>query len=109
MEAGGEGKKPRGGEEWRAGMDRDALGEVIPARASAKRRPGTQGAAWRRRASRRPPPAPTGEEEDDTRTGPGPGERQVVFLHFFLVLFSVLLTILVCYLFQLQNSLPKIF
>ena len=82
------------------------LGEVIPARGSVKRWPGRQGAAWRRRASRRPPPAPTSEEEDDTMAGPGPGERQVgLSLFFFLVLFSHLLTILICFLFQLQNSL----
>ena len=71
MAAEGEEGTERRGEEWLAGMDRAVLGEVIPARASAKRRPGRQGAAWRRRASRRPPPAPTGEEEDDRGAGPG--------------------------------------
>ena len=54
-----------------AGMDSYELGEVIPVLASVKRRPGSQGAAWRRAATRRPPPAPTGEEEDDSATGPG--------------------------------------
>ncbi len=54
------------------GMDSYELGEVIPVLASAKRRPGSQGAAWRRAATRRPPPAPTGEEEDDRRSWAGP-------------------------------------
>ena len=64
------------------GMDRDELGEVIPVLASAKRRLGSQGAAWRRAATRRPPPAPTGEEEDDRSRWAGPGERQVRFFSF---------------------------
>ena len=55
---------------WSWGTDRDGLGVDIPVLASARRRPGSQEAAWRRAATRRPPPAPTGEEEDGSATGP---------------------------------------
>ena len=84
------------------GADRDELGEVIPVLASAKRRPGSQGAAWRRAVTRRPPPAPIGEEEDDRRSSAGPGKREVRVFPFFSDLF------LFCYFINLLFiSAPK--
>ena len=105
MAAEGIGRTQRRGERMSMGMDSYELGEVIPVLASAKWRPGSQGAAWRRAATRRPPPAPTGEEEDDRSSWAGPSEQQIDFSHFSFVIcfcFSISLT---CYLFQLPNSL----